>query len=391
MAEIEDQLRAWADVAAPEGAGEPVTADEVAPLAAARSARSGAGRRWGWAVAAVLVLAAGVAAIVVRTDDGGEPLRADRPPAPTTTSTPASDVDFELLHLGSAVPPPGATDDWDPGEPFLRAARDQAQLDDLWTSVRYLDPTRSSIPAEPEVDLSASVVVSIAIPDDNCAPELRGFRRIEREGRPPALVPRFVETVDVCTQPLAPKQYVVAIDWASAGDRFSVQVAADDLDGDGRQLDGDPAGPPDAEIALDRDRRAAILIDVELDATTVAAGSSVPGRVVVSNNSGAPVDATICGPPYAVGLRGPAYEQEIVHPLCASAFALPPETSSYEVTVTTARTTCTTNPSQVLGIAECLPDGSPPPMPAGDYRAFVVGPAAAEAAVEPVVVTVTDP
>ena len=168
-------------------------------------------------------------------------------------------------------------------------------------------------------------------------------------------------------------------------DRTWVFLSAD------QPAEGGAPDPADHQLLLDRDRTAPVLIDVVLDPTTVEAGGTLAGQVVVSNRSGAPIEATICGDPYVVGLRGAAYVQEPVRPACAEGFELPAETSTYDVEVHATRTSCTTNPSLVLGIAECLPDGSLPPMPAGEYSTFVLGPAADDADAAITRVTVTEP
>lgn len=393
MDEIERQVRAWADAAGPAAVeGEPVAAEEVVgPAAPAPS--GGTGRRWLAAAAAVLAVAAVGAGVLALTADDAEQVRSGDPT--TTAGEPDDEVRFELLHLGLAVPPAGVDDGWIDELPSLRTAASAEQLEELWADVRYLDPTRSSIPPVPEVDVDERVVVSIAIPDDNCPPELRGFRRDEGDGiAGDRLIPQFVETADVCEEPLIPKQYVVALDWASTGDRFSVFV-------DGGNLSGDPERIPgygrSSEIRLDRARPARVLVDLELEATTVEAGGSLAGQVVVSNDTGVAIDIGYCGAEFAVGLENDEVDQQLGFDACLQQGQLLPGSSAFDVEISASYGSCVAvGPEDPLpdGMVECLPGGGVPPLPPGEYRTRLYPPGGLEGVdldVDELAITVTAP
>jgi len=397
MDDVERQIKAWADAAAPSAVGavdaESVMArgaGDVVPLSPAASPA----RRVLAAAAVVVALVAGAALVLsVVGDDDGEGVRAGQPPGSTDgvtdPSTPPADgeVTFELLNLGVASEPFGDGGEWE--LPSLRSGSTAEQLDALWTGVRHLDPTRSSTPPLPEVDFAAQVVVAIAIPDDNCPPELVGFRRqTVEDGQPARLIPQFVETVDVCEQPLVPKQYVVALDWASTGDRFSVHVDGGNLSGDSDMIPNATA----AEIRLDRARPDPALVDVELDATTVEAGGTLSGQVVVSNNTGEPIDISYCGAEFAVVLENDEVDQQLISDLCIWQGELVPGVSTFEVEVSAKYGSCVTigpvEPEPDAMVA-CLPEGRIPPLPPGEYATRLYPPAGLDADAPPVTVTLT--
>ena len=93
---------------------------------------------------------------------------------------------------------------------------------------------------------------------------------------------------------------------------------------------------------------------------------------------------------WSVGLSGAGYQQQIVRPLCAQSFQLPPGTSTYDVVAVATLSSCTTEPPTRLDTPACLADGSMPPLPPGDYGTFVEGPAVGEGGAPMVAVTVTD-
>lgn len=382
MDEIERQVRAWADAAAvAAGEGDPVGADEVSTAPAVLRPVPRGGRRRLAAAAVVVAVGALAAGVLALTSDDPAPIRtADS----TTTTEPegstGGDVSFEVLQVGGAAPAPG--DDWDEwvgSLPVLQTASTAEQLEELWRGVRYLDPTRSSTPPVPEVDVGERVVVSIVIPGDACPPELQSFRRQALEdGGPVRLVPQFVETASECEQPLVPTQYVVALDWSSTGDRFSVLV-------DGGNLSGDPDRPTgdarSAEVRLDRARPAQVPIDLELDATTVEAGSTLSGQVVVSNNTGAPIPITYCGAELALGLENDEVDPQMGFNACLQRGVLAPGVTAFDVEVSASYGSCVAvgpDDPRPEGMAECLPGGAIPPLPPGEYRTRLYPPGGLE-------------
>lgn len=409
MDEIERQVRAWADAAAPAAVdGDPVGADEASSGSVAPSPPSRGGRRWLAAAAAMVVVGAVAAGVVALTADESEQVRTGDP---TTTTEPdgsdgSDEVAFELLHLGWAEPTAGAEEGWVDQLPQLRTASTAEQLEALWGvrqpwSVDDSEAIPPAVPAPvPEIDFGEQVVVAITIPDDNCPPELRGFRRQPGEDGVGGdrLIPEFVETAIECEEPLIPKQYVVALDWASTGDRFSVFVDGGNLAGDPeRMVQGCATGaalrclPPRSEIRLDRARPARVLVDLELEATTVEAGGSIQGRVVVSNNTGEPIDITYCGAEFAVGLENDEVDQQLVFPMCASGGTIPTGMTAYEVTATASYGTCTTMTDPPPGARPCLPGGAIPPLPLGEYRTRLYPPAGLDGVDDELAITVTAP
>jgi hypothetical protein len=160
------------------------------------------------AVVAVVVLAsAGLNALV--QDEGEESLDtgfADGPTTSVPSSRPAVPADqplFEVLgvHERAAF-----------GMGTLRSAVDADELAQLWSDAGFADEP-------PEIDFDRWIVVSITIPDDACPPTLTDFTR---DGD--VWTPAFVETADVCNQPLIPKTYVVAINRAEAGSGFTLHL-----------------------------------------------------------------------------------------------------------------------------------------------------------------------
>lgn len=172
-----------------------------------RRRRSGARRRGAFAVAAALVVLVGAVAVLAqRNDEGATPVASGRPTDP-------GPVTFEVMSVAEAQEPMGT----------LRAATDTAALDELWAA-------SGGVGVVPSVDLATDVVVSITIPDDACPPELTRF---DRDGD--TITPVFVEPTEMCTDPLIPKTFVVAIDRASVEPAFTLRLPADEAYGFGEQ------------------------------------------------------------------------------------------------------------------------------------------------------------
>jgi hypothetical protein len=389
MDEIERQIGAWADAAAPGASTEgAVTAEEAvdrAGVAAPAGARSGWGpggsrrTRVVLAAAAAVVLVAGiVVAVVVATDDGGSDrvetgATTEVPDTSTTTVPETGEVRFDVLSRAEAVEDPVGT---------VRAAQTRSELTKLLAA--------AGLPATAgdAVDLDREVVVSLTIADDACPPTLERFDRAQDLGEPdsPAnpgvelstLLPKFVEPAGGCNEPMIPKTFVVALDWSTTGDRFRLHLPT--------------TGTPDdvgATILLDRDRPDPVLVDLSLAAGSVPAGGTLGGTVSVSNNTGRPIPVTTCGPLFAVGLEGDGVRQELARPDCAQSEEVPPGESTYPVAVSASHTTCTTMADPPPGSRACLPGGGLPPLPVGSYTTFLDPPAGFTWDAAPVTVEVT--
>jgi hypothetical protein len=389
MDEIEDQLRAWADAAAPAAVdGEPVGADEVAatsatvakvgapvggdvgPSGVAPSPGPRGGRRWIAAAAAIVVVGAVVAGVAALTAEDAEPLRtADT----TTTASPSPDdqlapdptgeVRFEVVSVGYAGEQAMGT---------VRSAATPEQLAALWSEVVPLgDPSRPkeqrgpNFPGPvPEVDFERQVVVAIAIPDDACPPELVRF---DRDGS--AITPVFEEVAKACEEPLEPKRFVVVLD-RSGFDRLRLPA---DLTYD----------LPPMEVLLRPTRTGTVLVDLEQPSLsdTVVAGGMLPMTVVVSNNTGAPIDLTYCGAEFAVGLENDEVDPQLGFNRCLQQSQLAPGVTAFGVQISASYGSCVAvgpDDLQPAGMVECLPGGALPPLPPGDYRTRLYPPGGLE-------------
>lgn len=427
MDDLEQQLRAWTDATEAAADADPVTADEAIALAGVGAAPAPAAVGGGWrgrrtwlAAAAVLVaLAVGGAVLALAGDDRGEepvgsgdlggtpstpdstPAPAPEPPDPSGEYPPVDpasigEVGYEVLHVGSAEPLPASPNQLP--APQLRAASTPEQLEELWLTARHLDPTRSSTPPQPDVDLDEQVVVSIVAGADACPRAFSGFALGTRPWGAGeeilVLRPRLMEAWGAaCPLPggsPSAHQYLVAIDWASVGNRFELQVDAGDL-----EAAADPAAdraPIRSSLVLDRGRPDPVLLDLHLLETTVPAGGELRGMVTASNASGEPVDISFCGSPFAVGLSNDEVDQQVGFTDCLEEGQIVPGLSSFEVTVSGSYLGCSASLSQPPILQQCLPGGGLPPLPAGEYRTRVYPPAGLDDVVAPTLtVTVTDP
>jgi hypothetical protein len=423
MDDLEQQLRAWTDATVADAGVDPVIAEEardLAGVAAVPASATGGGwrGRWTWlAAAAVLVaLAVGGAVVALAGDGGDEPVGSgDLGGAPSTSDPtiepdpfvmyppvdPASigEVGYEVLHVGSAEP---LTDDPDElPAPLLRAASTPEQLEELWLTARHLDPTLSSTPPQPDVDLDEQVVVSIVAGVDACPRALDGFALSTRPwgagGELLVLQPALVEAAGADCVPTVggptAHQYLVAIDWDSVGNRFELQVVAGNLAAVETSYPDRTAVV--SSLVLDRGRPDPVLVDLHLVESTLPAGGELNGVVTVSNASGEPIDIGFCGSPFAVGLSNDEVDQQMGFDGCLEEGQIVPGLSSFEVTLRGSYLGCSGGDGPLLpGDVRCLPEPNlgPPPLPAGEYRTRVYPPAGLDDVVAPTLtVTVTDP
>jgi hypothetical protein len=70
-----------------------------------------------------------------------------------------------------------------------------------------------------------------------------------------------------------------------------------------------------------------------LPSQTIAAGSSMSGRVIVVNSSGRAIHAWGCGTPFAVALASRTYQPTLAWRLCLQRLTIPVGRSNYRVTV----------------------------------------------------------
>lgn len=154
---------------------------------------------------------------------------------------------------------------------------------------------------------------------------------------------------------------------SSVGMLFVAATVALVMSGDGGRERIDAVDSPEgSEGATDPAQGTSARI--ELDSTTVAAGETLSGRLVVTNNTGHDVKVIGCGSIFQVALANDAYEPEITWPACAQEITVPDGESTYPMSVQARRNVCTNGPAS-SSTPTCEPDGSPPPLPPGDYEA----------------------
>jgi hypothetical protein len=105
--------------------------------------------------------------------------------------------------------------------------------------------------------------------------------------------------------------------------------------------------------------QASLSARIVLPVSTMAAGSSISGKVVVENNTGHALLATGCKSLFAVALGSDQISPDVVWPMCLQTFTIPEGESSYPVIVTASYSTCSP------------PLCTDPSLPPGDYRAML--------------------
>ncbi|WP_421118038.1 hypothetical protein ACE2AJ_11590 [Aquihabitans daechungensis] len=412
MVDVEQQIKAWADASAP--TGPPVTATDViegratAPAVIPIGGRPARGRWLATAAAVLAVGAIGIGLALSAGDDGPERIRTNDPTTSTAVATSepgfVGAVSFDLLGMT-------ATSEDRIGR--LEAAQSQRELDELW-SAAGLDEASGGMNAfnAPEIDFDEQVVVSITIPDDACPPTLTAF---QRDGT--SIQPRFVEPQNGCEEPLIPKVFVAALDWASTGDEFLLTFVglrpeddtetllvtrrtATDAVSTTRPVEAvtttsveavtttsveeaprttDPGRSPSGELTA----------SLDLDGTSVRSGGKLTGTITVVNDTGQPIRGTTCGGYFLGLLANDDYQQEIIRPACASDFTIPEGTSTHPVDAVATYTSCTPSGAENGDHPPCEDDGSIPALPPGKYRLTVDDPQDLVPAIRPVTITVT--
>lgn len=107
---------------------------------------------------------------------------------------------------------------------------------------------------------------------------------------------------------------------------------------------------------------------IVLPLRTMTAGSSIKGRLVVTNNTGRAIHTWGCGTPFQVALTSSTYHPDVVWPTCLQRLTIRAGVTSYRVTVSATYPDCSQSQSPGMTRA-CLPGGGMPPLPAGKYRA----------------------
>jgi hypothetical protein len=108
---------------------------------------------------------------------------------------------------------------------------------------------------------------------------------------------------------------------------------------------------------------AALSARIVLPTTTMEAGSSIAGEVVVENDTGRALHATGCLSVFAVVLGNDDVKPTVAWPECLQSFTVPTGESTYRVTVVARFRSCPPPP--------CRAHGQPAPLPPGRYRAML--------------------
>jgi len=113
---------------------------------------------------------------------------------------------------------------------------------------------------------------------------------------------------------------------------------------------------------------------IVLSSRTVTAGSSIKGRVVVTNNTGRAIHPVGCLYLFAVYLTSRTFHPDDVGgPLYWQRFTIPAGVSTYRIAVSAIYHSCGKRGSPGTTHV-CQPSGIPPPIPRGKYRAKLLGP-----------------
>jgi hypothetical protein len=110
---------------------------------------------------------------------------------------------------------------------------------------------------------------------------------------------------------------------------------------------------------------------IVLPSTTIAAGSSMSGKVVVTNDTGLALHGKGCGSPFQVVLRNDKIAPEVGRALCLQRITIPAGESTWPVTVFATYLSCDFDAASDQH-PSCLRDGTVPPLPAGSYRAMLL-------------------
>ncbi len=113
---------------------------------------------------------------------------------------------------------------------------------------------------------------------------------------------------------------------------------------------------------------APVSISIELPATTMVAGSTMNGHVVVHNRTGRPLHKSGCGSLFQVALASDRIKPQVAWAMCLQRITIPTGTSTYPVQVLGTYNGCSNSGPQGDSPA-CLPGSKVPPLPAGAYRA----------------------
>jgi hypothetical protein len=122
-----------------------------------------------------------------------------------------------------------------------------------------------------------------------------------------------------------------------------------------------------------------------LPSQTMRAGSSMPARVVVQNNTGRAISVYGCGTLFRIGLENSTFhDPAVAWPLCRQRLTIPTGQSVWRDIIFASYGGCSQDPH---GFRPCV-DGHPPAIPPGDYQAMLLQSPPGHIVPEPPAVTV---
>lgn len=125
-----------------------------------------------------------------------------------------------------------------------------------------------------------------------------------------------------------------------------------------------------------------------LPSTTVRSGETLTGQVTIENNTGRTIRVGVCGPLYQVLLIGGDNSESAIWRSCLRWISIPRGQSTYTVGVMATYKSC--SELAHAGVPRpCRDDGSPPPLPPGEYHATTFASDEGAPLPAPVSVTVT--
>jgi len=144
-----------------------------------------------------------------------------------------------------------------------------------------------------------------------------------------------------------------------------------------------------ASAAAPRHSPVLVSVQVTVPSRMMEAGSSMLAHIVVDNGTGHVIHAKGCGSLFALVLGSNSHPAQVAWPACLQPLTIAIGESSYPETITASYGSCGGTASPPL--PACLPDGRPPPLPAGKYRVVFFQSSNIVSAPAPIPVRVTPP
>jgi hypothetical protein len=118
--------------------------------------------------------------------------------------------------------------------------------------------------------------------------------------------------------------------------------------------------------------RANVTARIVLMSTTMIAGSSMSGHVIVKNNTGQALHVTGCISLFGIALSNSKIHQAVAFRLCAQRFTIAVGESSHRVSVYATYSGCSETGQPQGADPRCLPNNPLPSLPSGRYEATLV-------------------